>query len=186
MVEAWEWIRRLLGRSVDGRTAGLVLAVFVAGLFAWGVLMPRLSVGEPLPVHSGAPAAGPLPSAASDTGPRLVRGAKYAGRQQTLSPFSGYHASRSAAPSAMPASSLTSRQGAGREARGAPAAEKPLCFTGVVRGAAGAVAIFSRGGQQLMLSPGETSGGVTLVSLTDVSAVVRDAAGERELFLGKR
>ena len=37
-----------------------------------------------------------------------------------------------------------------------------------------------------MLSPGETSGGVTLVSLTDVSAVVRDAAGERELFLGKR
>ena len=64
-----------------------------------------------------------------------------------------------------------------------PTKEPEIRLVGVASSEAGRRAILSVGKRQILLAPGEEKEGVTLVSLTENTATVSTAAGERKLIL---
>ena len=64
-----------------------------------------------------------------------------------------------------------------------PQKETEIRLVGVASSESGRRAILSVGRRQILLAPGEEKEGVTLVSLTENTATVATAAGERELSL---
>ena len=162
----------------------LALAALAAVLLWIGIGQTGLADAPPVPLAPVRTAAAekPLPMGQS----RQVPGAGAAARKVILtSPFAGTHVSRQALrqretePPALPAGMPQGRPGL------LPVVKRPLCLTGIVRSRRGALAILSLGDQQLLLAEGETAAGITLLSLQDSAARVRDAAGERELMLEK-
>lgn len=99
-----------------------------------------------------------------------------------VSPFLPEHPTREQARAAKTAPAQKKDP---KEALPAPAPAKgtELRLVGVVSSEAGRRAILSVGKRHILLAPGEEKDGVMLVSLTERTATVSTAAGERELSL---
>lgn len=99
-----------------------------------------------------------------------------------VSPFLPEHPTREQARAAKTAPTPRPEP---KEARPAysPAKETEIRLVGVASSEAGRRAILSVGKRQILLAPGEEKDGVTLVSLTENTATVSTAMGERELSL---
>ena len=181
MLNRWRQFRQRLKSYRQHSAVCLALAALAAVLLWTGIGQTGLTDAPPVPLT-------PVRIASAEKPPlgqsRQVAGAGAAARKVILtSPFAGTHVSRQALrqretePPVLPAGMPQGRSGL------LPVVKRPLCLTGIVRSRRGALAILSLGDQQLLLAEGETAAGITLLSLQDAAARVRDAGGERELTL---
>lgn len=99
------------------------------------------------------------------------------------SPFLPEHPTREQARAAKMASTQMSAPPAALRQPAFAAKESEIRLVGVVSSETERKAILSVGKQQILLSPGEEKGGVSLLSLTENTAVVLTTAGERTLSL---
>lgn len=115
----------------------------------------------------------------------LHRVREHPARQGGLtSPFLPEHPTRPQARAAKPAPAQTPKPEMQRQTA-SPAKEPELRLVGVVSSESGRRAIFSVGARQILLAPGETKSGVTLLSLTENAAIVSTSAGERQLSISQ-
>ena len=99
-----------------------------------------------------------------------------------VSPFLPEHPTREQARAAKTTPAPRPEPKGARQAP-SPAKETEIRLVGVASSEAGRRAILSVGKRQILLAPGEEKDGVTLVSLTETTAIISTAAEERELSL---